>query len=93
VKQILILSRKNEDNEAARLHNQGNRSPASNPTRSFRKISTSTTRAPTGPPPMAAESYAAAMKMVLMSLVLAMIVGIAPQSCLCATFPPASSRS
>jgi methyl-accepting chemotaxis protein len=75
VKQILILSRKNEDNEARALHTKASLASVKSDEILQKDIDLNNEgadRAATD----AAESYAAAMKMVLASLVLAMIVGI-----------------
>jgi methyl-accepting chemotaxis protein len=75
VKQVLILSRKNEDNEARALHAKASLAGVKSDEILQKDIDLNNKgadRAATH----AAESYAAAMTMVLMSLVLAMIVGI-----------------
>ncbi len=75
VKQILILSRKNEDNEARALHTKASLASVKSDEILQKDIDLNNEgadRAATD----AAESYAAAMKMVLVSLALAMIVGI-----------------
>ena len=75
VKQVLMLSRKNEDNEARALHTKASLASVKSDEILQKDIDLNNEgadRAATD----AAESYAAAMKMVLVSLVLAMIVGI-----------------
>ena len=75
VNQVLILSRKNADNEARALHAKASLAGVKSDEILQKDVDLNNKgadRAATN----AAESYAAAMKMVLMSLVLAMIIGI-----------------
>src|SRR3569833_1050244 len=75
VNQVLVLSRKNQDNEARTLHAKASLAGVKSDEILQKDIDLNNSGADRAAAD-AAESYAAAMKMVLTSLVLAMIVGI-----------------
>ncbi|MEH2472182.1 methyl-accepting chemotaxis protein [Nitrobacteraceae bacterium AZCC 2161] len=75
VKQVLVLSRKNEDNEARTLHAKASLAGVKSDEILQQNIDLNNKGADTAAA-NAAGSYGAAMKIVLVSLLLAMIVGI-----------------
>jgi methyl-accepting chemotaxis protein len=75
VKQVLVLSRKNEDNEARTLHAKASLAGVKSDEILQKDIDLNNKGAD-GAAVNAASSYASAMKMVIVSLTLAMVIGI-----------------